>query len=392
MDLSIARWRSAVHGLVALACSVAAAAVPAHAAAPCPPLAPDADWAVAAPEAAGFDPAALCAVLEDAADEEAALHALLVVRGGRLVAELYRTGEDASLADYYGLFPDDVTFGVDVLHDMRSISKSVVGLLVGIVAAQGRLPSLASPALAAFPELADLRTPERDAVTLEHLLTMSSGLAWSEWTNGPLTSDETRLLWKAEPVRFLFDRPFAAAPGTRFEYNGGTTAALADLLVRTTGKPLVDLARDELLAPLGVTRFEWTTDLRDRPLAYAGLRLRPRDMAKLGRLLLEGGRWRGREVVPEAWVADSLRSHVDVGEFSIGPGTNGYGYQWWTGSTERRGRPVAWSVAAGLGGQRIFVLPELDLCVVFTAGEYGSHEISRIEMRLLEAILAAARD
>src|SRR5688500_18070536 len=126
MDLSLARRRSAVHWLAALACSVAAAAVPAHAAAPCSPPAPDADWAVAAPEDAGFDPAALCAALEDAADEEAALHALLVVRGGRLVAELYRTGEDASLADYYGLFPDDVTFGVDVLHDVRSISKSVV--------------------------------------------------------------------------------------------------------------------------------------------------------------------------------------------------------------------------------------------------------------------------
>jgi CubicO group peptidase (beta-lactamase class C family) len=352
---------------------------------------PDADWSVVAPEEAGFDRAALCAVLEDAADEEAALHALLVVRGGRLVAELYRTGPDSSLADYYAVGPArEVAFGVDVLHDVRSISKSVVGLLFGVVAAQGRLPGLASPALASFPELADLRTPERDAVTIEQLLTMSSGLDWSEWTNGPLTSDETRLLWKAEPVRFLFDRPFAAAPGTRFEYNGGATAALAELIVRATGRRLLDVARDELFAPLGIARLEWTTDLRDRPLAYAGLRLRPRDMAKLGRLLLEGGRWRGRQIVPEAWVADSLRAHVEVGEFSVGPGTSGYGYHWWTGATPRHGRPVAWSAGAGLGGQRILVVPELDLCVVFTAGEYGWHEVARIEMRLFEAILSAA--
>jgi len=94
--------------------------------------------------------------------------------------------------------------------------------------------------------------------------------------------------------------------------------------------------------------------------------------------------------VPEAWVADSLRSHLDVGAFSIGPGTSGYGYQWWTGSTDRNGRRLAWSAGVGLGGQRIFMVPELELCVVFTAGEYGWHEISRIEMRLFEAILAAA--
>jgi CubicO group peptidase (beta-lactamase class C family) len=390
MELCLPRRRGATRWLAALVCAAAVAAAPVHAAAPCAAPLADADWAVAAPEAAGFDRAALCAVLEDAADEEAALHSLLVVRGGRLVAELYRTSPDDPISSYYGLgFASDVAFDADILHDVRSISKSVVGLLFGIVAAQGRLPSLASPALAAFPELADLRTPERDAVTVEHLLTMSSGLDWKEWNDGPLTSDETRLFWKSEPVRFLFDRPFAAAPGARFAYNGGSTAALAELIVRATKKPLVDVARDELFAPLGITRFEWVTDLRDRPLAFAGLRLRPRDMAKLGRLLLEGGRWRGRQVVPEAWVAESLRSHLDVGEFSIGPGTSGYGYQWWTGSTERNGRRLAWSAGVGLGGQRIFVVPELDLCVVFTAGEYGWHEISGIEMRLLEAILTA---
>jgi CubicO group peptidase (beta-lactamase class C family) len=331
-------------------------------------------------------------VLEDAADERLALHSVLVARGGRLVAELYRTAPDDTIANLYGLgIARDVAFGPDVLHDVRSISKSVVSLLFGIVGAQGKLPSLASPALAAFPELADLRTPERDAVTVENLLTMSSGLAWSEWNDGPLTSDETRLFWKAEPVRFLFDRPFAAPPGARFEYNGGSTVALAELVVRAAQRPLVDVAREELFAPLGITSFAWVTDLRDRPLAFAGLRLRPRDMAKLGRLVLEGGRWRGRQIVPEAWVKDSLRAHVDTGEFSIGPGTRGYGYQWWTGSTERRGRPVAWSAGVGLGGQRIFVAPELDLCAVFTAGEYGNTEIGRAEMRLFTALLAAAR-
>ena len=351
---------------------------------------------VATPESTGFDAAALCTALREVARGSANVHGALVERHGRLVAELYRDGLDRPIDEHYGvhLFASHVHFAANVLHDVRSISKSVISLLFGIARSDGRIPELGTPVLTLFPELADLRSPERDRVTLEHLLTMSSGLAWDEWDAGPLTSDETRLFWKADPARFLFDRPFAAPPGTRFEYDGGGTATLAEILVRASGKPLDELAREQLFEPLGITHWVWARDLRDRPLAFAGLRLRPRDMVKLGRLVLDGGRWRGRQVVPEAWVAESLRSHISTG-MPIPPGAPenvGYGYQWWTGRTAWKDRRVSWSAGFGNGGQRIFVVPELDLVVVATAGDYGMREIAGTVAHIFQQVVAAVAE
>jgi CubicO group peptidase (beta-lactamase class C family) len=385
-----------VLALLASAAVLAARAVAAEQP-PCATPPADVDWSVAAPAAAGFDAAALCAALEAVASGGLNVHAVLVERRGRLVAELYRTGPDRPIDVLYGLgnpFASDVRFAANVLHDVRSVSKSVVGLLFGVALHEGRIASLSSPALAAFPELADLRTPERDAITLEHLLTMSSGLRWAEWDAGPLTSDETRLLWTADRLRFLFDRPLVAAPGTLFNYNGGGATALAELLTRASGKRLPELAREQLFEPLGITEWSWADDLRGRPIPYAGLRLRPRDMLKLGRLVRERGRWRDRQVVPEAWVAESLRSHVATGiEFAaLAPDGAGYGYQWWTGRLPWHGRDVAWSAAFGNGGQRIFVVPGLELSIVTTAGDYGSVETAIAVNRLLAALVATVAE
>jgi CubicO group peptidase (beta-lactamase class C family) len=384
--------RSAVGSLLALVVTFAPALA---ARADCATPTPDADWAVATPEASGFDAKALCAVFEEAAATPMNLHGLLVERHGKLVAELYRIGRDAPINEHYGLggwFAHDVAFGPDVLHDVRSISKSVVSLVFGIVRSEGRLPDLSASVLASYPELADLRTPERDAIAIEHLLTMSSGLDWNEWDATPITSDETRLFWKKDVVRFLFDRPLVATPGTKFNYDGGCTATLADLLVRSTGTPLLELIRTRLLEPLGVERWEWGLDLRGRPLAFAGLRLRPRDVLKLGRLALDGGRWRGRQIVPEEWVRESLRPHVDTGFAfrGISDLNGGYGYQWWSGTVSSHGRELAWSGGIGNGGQRVFVVPELDLVVVTTAGDYGEMPINPFVGELFAKIAAAA--
>jgi CubicO group peptidase (beta-lactamase class C family) len=376
--------------VVAFAARPLAAAEP-----PCfVPVVSNDGWEIAAPDAAGFDAKALCAALTEVDSGDANIHAVIVERRGRLVAELYRTGHDVPIDVNYGLgtpFASDVRFGPDVLHDVRSVTKSVVGLLIGIARQKGLVPDLRTSVLSLFPELADLRTRERDAISIRDLLTMSSGLAWDEWNRGPITSDETRLFWKGDQVRFLFDRPMAAPPGTRFNYNGGGTATLAELLTRAAGKPLDPLLRAELFEPLGITHWAWAPDLRDRPLAFAGLRMRPRDMSKLGRLVLGHGRWRGQQIVPEAWVTESLRSQIATGlEIPpASPGTLGYGYQWWTGSTSWRGRAFGWSMAMGNGGQRVFVVPDLDLNIVTTAGAYGDHGIARPLGDLFAKVLAA---
>jgi CubicO group peptidase (beta-lactamase class C family) len=382
--------------VLAAAAALAARPVAAARAVCAPPLA-DADWAVAAPAASGFDEPALCALLEAVAAGKHNIHAVLVERRGRLVAEEYRAGRDRPVDVLYGLgnpFAPDVAFGVDVLHDVRSVSKSVVGLLVGIALRDGRITSPSTPVLDALPDLADLRAGGRDAITIEHLLTMTSGLDWNEWDAGPLTSDEVRLLWKRDLVRFVFDRPLVATPGSTFNYNGGGTSVLAVLLARASGKTLPELAREQLFAPLGITQWTWATDVHDRPLAHAGLRLRPRDMMKIARLAIDRGRWREQQVVPEAWVAESLRPHVAtrVDLAGIAPAGAHYGYQWWTGAIDWHGREIAWGAAFGNGGQRIFVVPDLDLGVVTTAGDYGSIDTAIVVNRLLAQIVATVRE
>ena len=382
--------------VAAVSAAVAAAPI-ARADAPCATPPADDDWAVATPEAAGFDGRALCAVLEGVAAGTANVHAVLVERHGRLVAELYRTGRDHPIDERYGIgFGANVAFDANALHDVRSISKSVVGLLVGIAVRDGKIQSLSAPALDAFPELADLRTNGREAITIEHLLTMSSGLDWNEWDASVLASDETRLFWKADPVRFAFDRPLAHPPGTVFNYDGGLTTTLAALLARATGRSIDDLAREQIFEPLGIERWVWVRDLHDRPLAFAGLRLRPRDMAKLGRLLLQGGRFGDREVVPAAWIAASLRPHIGTGD-AFGPdpppfAPRGYGYQWWTGRIAWHGRELDWNAGLGNGGQRVFVVPALDVTLVTTAGDYGSIAIGRAVGRIFADVVAAVAE
>lgn len=309
----------------------------------------------------GFDASKLRALLASRMNGEMNLHGVVIERHGRLVAEVYRRGKDQSV---YLPIARNREFGPAVLHDTRSIGKSVVSLLLGIAKQQDKLGDLATPAVSYYPEYAELATSERKAITLEHLLTMSSGLDWSEGGSGP--DCEHRLYWKWSPTRYVLGRPIAAPPGSTWNYNSGGTAVLADILTRTTKTSLKEFARQFLFEPLGISDWEWVADLHGRPMAFTGLRMRPRDMAKLGRLVLDHGRWRGRKIVPADWIAASLQPRISTGIADFQ-----YGYQWWLGTVAWQGKSLVWGAAFGNGGQRLFVVPELDMTVVITAGAYG---------------------
>jgi CubicO group peptidase (beta-lactamase class C family) len=374
----LGRW------LIASALSALSAFAQAGQASCATPAIIDDGWEIAEPASAGFDSAALCAAIDGVKTGEANIHGLVVARHGKLVAEMYRRGPDRSIWD---LWTKDVEFGPTVRHDMRSISKSVTGLLFGIVRQRGKIGPLTTPASAFYPEYAELRSEERTAITLEHLLTMSSGLAWNESITpyGSFSNNETRLIWDWSPSRFVLGRPIEAQAGSRFNYNGGSTAVLADILVRASGTPFKELAREALFEPLDIRDWEWIGDLHGRTMAFAGLRLRPRDLAKIGQMLLARGKWRGRQIVPADWVAESLRPHITVSN------TVQYGYQFWTGTIEWEGRKLAWSAAFGLGGQRLYLVPELDLAVVITAGAYEDREVGRTVFPIFRKIMSALR-
>lgn len=339
-------------------------------------------WHIASdPAASGFVPRALCEAVGAFQSSPRNLHALVVERHGKLVAEAYRAGTDRST---YTIVATPVQFDPSSLHDVRSITKSVVGLLWGIADGEGVVPSIATPVLDLLPTLADLRNGGRERITIRDLACMRSGLAWDESGGyGRWGNDERGLLWRGDRARYVFDRPMNAAPGQRFNYNGGLTTVLGLLLKERTGVDLQAYAARKLFAPLGVDRWEWVRDVRGRTRAYTGLRLRPRDLARIGRLMLDGGRWKGRQVVPEAWVRAALAPCVAGGE---------YGYQWWSGSVWVRGSRIDWQGAIGNGGQALYIVPSLDLVVVTAAGEYNDGSIGRAQRYLLEQVAAATRE
>ena len=317
--------------------------------------------------------------------EEAHVHAVLVVRHGVTVYERYFAGADEH---WDGTDLGRVVYHKARRHDLRSITKSVVSLLVGIARDQGVIGDLNSPVFAFFPEHADLWTPDKDAITVRHLLTMSAGLEWNEEVppDHPDNSDDCMTL-SPDPCRYVLQQRLTTTPGRTFNYSGGATTLLAEILKRTTGCAIDRLAADCLLGPLGIDDLEWERFANGDPIAASGLKLRPRDLAKLGRLVLSGGVWNGRQIVSAAWLTQSMQAQISAqGRFQ-------YGYHWWIGRSSARGRIVEWVAAFGYGGQRLYVIPACGLAVVVMCGLYNDPALERsIGAILLERYVLPAVD
>ncbi|MCE9598231.1 MAG: beta-lactamase family protein [Spirochaetia bacterium] len=361
---------------------------------PCKAPVPDAYWQVASADSQGFSETRLCESLTAVARSSDNVHSVLVERHGRIVGEVYRTGKDRTLMDStFWPFATTTAFSEATLHDQRSVTKSIVSLLIGISIDRGQLKT-DQLVLDSYPELKELQNGGRETITVKDLLMMSSGLDWAEMGHGPLTSDELPLLWKKDPVAYFFDRKLTSLPGTTFNYAGGSTMSLADLLVRVRKESLQQIAQKELFNPLEIKEVDWATNFRDVPLPHAGLRLKPRDMLKIGRLLNQNGKWNGKQIVSEAWIKTSLAPLIktNINLMSVGGEDVYYGYQWWTGSMDWHGRKLQWSAGIGNGGQRIFVVPELDLTCVITSGDYGDREIQQTVSKIFFSVLASIKE
>jgi CubicO group peptidase (beta-lactamase class C family) len=325
----------------------------------------DDGWTIATPESVGVDGARLCAIAARLKETAANVHAVVIIRHGKLVFEQYFPGPDERW-DVAGQFDHDAT----TPHDMRSASKSVISLLVGIAIDRKLIASADEPVVKFFPDYAAVKSPGWDQVTLRHLLTMSSGMQWDEnrdW-NDP-RNDEPHLGSEADPIRYILSKPIAKPPDAVWTYNGGGTDLLGNILERVSGKPLEAFAREVLFQPMGIGDFEWRNYPKNGKIAPAvGLRIRPRDAAKIGQLMLNRGGWDGKQIVSPEWIAQSVRPRFQaIGYFS---GLFFYGQQWWLGRSIAPESEVRWIAAMGSGGQRIFIVPDRDLVVMTTSGLY----------------------
>ena len=342
----------------------------------------DDGWPIVAPDDAGLDGKRLCTIEQRLKLTDSDIHAVVIARHGKLAFEQYFSGIDQPWGKPEARYDYDAT----TLHDMRSATKSVTSLLVGIAIDRRMIRSVNTRVVSFFPELSDLKTQGWENIRLRHLLTMSSGIKWDEtlpWSDPD--NDEPHLVLDADPLRYVLSKPIAVPPDAMWVYNGGGTELLGAIIERTSGQPLQAFAREFFFSRLDVTDFEWKTYKNGKIAAAAGLRLRPRDAAKIGQLLLSDGAWNGRQVIPPDWIMQSVIPRFQaVGYFG---GTLFYGYQWWLGRSLAEGKEVRWIAAFGWGGQRIFVIPELDMVVMMTSGLFGRPKEGLAQLDILANVI-----
>ena len=300
------------------------------------------------------------------------LHGVLVIHKGEILAEQYFAGTDESWGQMLGVR----TLTPTCLHDLRSVTKSVVSLLYGIALADGQVPGLDESLVEQFPDLSDLSAdPERRKMTVRHALSMMMGTEWNEdFPYSDPRNSEIAMEMADDRYRFVLDRPLVDAPGEKWVYNGGATALIGHFIAKGTGMALDAYATEKLFKPLGIKEFGWIRGADGVPSSASGLRLNIHDLAKIGRLVLQDGEWEGTQIVPSAWLEQALKPHA-VPEEGIR-----YGLFWWLAPD---GDPPYWAAGFGNGGQRLTVSKVSDLIVAIFAGNYNAPDAWKVPVKVI---------
>ena len=310
------------------------------------------------------------------------IHSLHIVRNDKLVYENYWQGKDESWGDDLGIRIHDK----ESLHDIRSISKSVVSACVGIAIQQGKIKGIDQKVFDFFPEYKKLDTGLISSLTIKHLLTMSSGLVWNEEVpyDNPENS-EIRMIRSSNPVEYVLSQPLEFQPGVSWKYNGGTTQLLAAIIEKATGKKVDHFAKEYLFQPLDIKQFEWAKyPDTDQPAAASGLRLRSRDLLKFGLLYNNNGIWNGRQIIPKQWIEESFQPHVQR------PDGGAYGYQFWLWQDTINNQPIPFIACVGNGDQKIYFDKSHHMVVVATAGNYNKWGIKKNTYALMKEYIYPA--
>lgn len=306
-------------------------------------------WRSSSPEAQGMDSEKLALAFDYVRLHQVPIHSLLIVRNGYVVLDAY-------------FYP----FQAGQVHDVASVTKSITSTLIGIAIAEHKLSSVHQPVLSLFPDLkVGNHDNRKDGMTIEQLLSMTSGLD-CHFAHGEITLKE--MMQSKNWAQFMLDLPMVVEPGSKFEYCSGGMHLLSGIISRSTGTSALEFARRELFQPLGIDDVIWPSDPQGVSHGWGDLHLQPRDMAKIGYLWLNHGRWEGRQILPVDWMPAATQPHSHP---NFGSGEYGYGF--WV-YPERN--PPQYE-ALGRGGQRINVVPGKNVIVVITGGGFEPGDIGK---------------
>lgn len=306
------------------------------------PKSGDIDWEPCTPEEQGMDSRELARMLSRAKEHGLDLHSLIMIRNGRVILECY-------------VHPYDK----NSLHNVKSVSKSIMSAMVGVALREGIIKNLDETVYDYFPQyFTEGMDARKRTITLRHLLTMTSGLDLDE--NGPIMG---MIFGTGDWIEATLARPMLTFPGTRYKYCTGLTHIMSGVLTEASGRGLLDLCKEYLFGPLDITDVQWRQGPKGYYFGGAELFMTPRDLARFGTLYLNRGRWNGKQVVPAEWVEESTSGHVEI------PGSNQqYGYWWYVGEE-------GFVDAMGWGGQGITYHRETNIVMVVTSATHNTGDI-----------------
>jgi len=322
------------------------------------------------------------------------VHSMIIFKDDKLVFEEYFQGHRYKWdgANHHGEW---INWNRSTLHDVKSVSKSITSICVGIAIDKGIIESVHQSIFDYLPNHQHLKTSDNEKISIEHLLTMTSGLKWYEW--GASLSSETNDIvgiWfqDKDPITFILEKPLINNPGTTFNYSGGNTIILGEIIKNASNMKLDKFSEEYLFKPLEIDSSSWGPQYNNGVIeAGGGLEITPRDMAKIGVICLNNGAFNGKQIISEQWIKKcniqySNNTNIDIPGHTSG--IHGYSYSWWLKSYKKSGEDINMYHAVGWGGQEIIILPELNTVVVFTGGNYipNVKVIAILEEYILPAI------
>lgn len=321
-------------------------------------------------------------------------HSILIARDNKLVVEEYFSG-NKYVWDAPGHYGEYIQWNNDDMHNIMSVNKSITAACIGIAVDKGMIKSVEQSIFDYLPEHQQFRNNGKENITIEHLLTMTSGLDWTEWgANYSSTENPIIGIWFSEkdPLSFILDASLIHKPGTYFSYFGGNQILLGEILKNATGIKIDEFSSKYLFDPLGINQVEWTNTFKNGVIeCAANLKMTPRNMLKFGLTFLNEGKWNQTQLISKTWIDKSSQPYSNNIGIKI-PGENsgraGYAYSWWTKDVSMGKKKLNIFWANGWGGQKIIVVPEKKVVVVFTGGEYnsGTNQFSLFEDYILPAM------
>ena len=306
---------------------------------------PTAGWRASAPEAQGLSSSGLARALEVVQERALPIHSLLLIRHGVVVLD----------ASFY-------PFPAGSRHDVAAVTMSITSALVGVALQMGAIADITQPAFALLPSRPSTMDKRKDAIRIEDLLGMQSGLDCGFKNDDP---ELRQMMRSANWVQTAVDLPMRSNPGGEFGYCSANYHLLSAILTKGTRLSAEAFAKANLFGPLGIRDVYWPADPQGVTRGWGDLQLTPRDLAKIGYLFLHGGQWEDKQLISRAWVERSTAPRVVYDKFNI------YGYGWWTHFDV----PPGLYEAIGRGGQRLTIWPEKDVILVLTGGGFEPGEL-----------------